>query len=74
MPTRTARARRVLRLRQPSERLRHLYTLTEFDDEALLLETCEFVMTPAVKTQNAPFVLRSAISNRRHGDSVGLRP
>ena len=24
-------------------------------------------MTPAVKTQNAPFVLRSAITNRRHG-------
>ncbi len=51
----------------PQERLRHLYALTEFDDEALLLETCEFVMTPAVKTQNAPFVLRSAITNRRHG-------
>ncbi|HYN31597.1 MAG TPA: M1 family aminopeptidase [Ilumatobacteraceae bacterium] len=51
----------------PQERLRHLYALTEFDDETLLLETCEFVMTPAVKTQNAPFVLRSAIANRRNG-------
>jgi puromycin-sensitive aminopeptidase len=51
----------------PQEKLRHLYALTEFDDEALLLETCEFVMTPAVKTQNAPFVLRSAIANRLHG-------
>ena len=27
-------------------------------------------MTPAVKTQNAPFVLRSAISNRRHGGAA----
>ena len=54
----------------PQERLRHLYALTEFDDEALLLETCEFVMTAAVKTQNAPFVLRSAIANRRHGGAA----
>jgi puromycin-sensitive aminopeptidase len=51
----------------PQERLRHLYALTEFDDEALLLETCDFAMTPAVKTQNAPFLLRSAIANRHHG-------
>ncbi len=54
----------------PQERLRHLYALAEFDDEALLLKTCEFVMTPAVKTQNAPFVLRSAIANRRHGNAA----
>ena len=51
----------------PQEQLRHLYALTEFDDEALLLETCSFAMTPAVKTQNAPFLLRSAIANRHHG-------
>ncbi len=51
----------------PQERLRHLYALTEFDDEALLLETCGFAMSPSVKTQNAPFVLRSAIANPRHG-------
>jgi len=52
----------------PQEQLRHLYALAEFDDESLLLETCQFVLTSAVKTQNAPFVLRSAIANRRHGD------
>ena len=27
-------------------------------------------MTPAVKTQNAPFLLRSAIANRRHGGAA----
>ncbi len=54
----------------PQEKLRHLYALTEFGDEALLLETCEFVMTPAVRTQNAPFVLRSAIANRAHGGAA----
>ena len=51
----------------PQEQLRHLYALTEFDDEGLILRTCEFAMSDAVKTQNAPFVLRQAIANRRHG-------
>ena len=51
----------------PQEQLRHLYALTEFDDEALILRTCEFAMSDAVKTQNAPFVLAQAIANRRHG-------
>ncbi|HSL75290.1 MAG TPA: M1 family metallopeptidase [Ilumatobacteraceae bacterium] len=54
----------------PQSQLRHLYALAEFDDESLVLRTCEFVMTPAVKTQNAPFVLRAAIANRRHGPAA----
>jgi puromycin-sensitive aminopeptidase len=53
--------------RTPQEQLRHLYALADFDDEVLLLDTCEFAMSSAVKTQNAPFVLRAAIANRRHG-------
>ena len=51
----------------PQEQLRHLYALTEFDDEALLMRTCEFAMSDDVKTQNAPFVLAQAIGNRHHG-------
>jgi hypothetical protein len=51
----------------PQEQLRHLYALAEFDDEALILETCAYALSGAVKTQNAPFLLRSAIANRRHG-------
>jgi puromycin-sensitive aminopeptidase len=51
----------------PQEQLRQLYALAEFDDEALLLRTCEFVLSDNVKTQNAPFVLRMAMANRRHG-------
>ena len=51
----------------PQEQLRHLYALTEFGDEALLMRTCEFAMSDAVKTQNAPFVLAQAIGNRHHG-------
>jgi puromycin-sensitive aminopeptidase len=51
----------------PQEQLRHLYALAEFDDETLILATCEFAMSESVKTQNAPFLLRAAIANRRHG-------
>ena len=51
----------------PQDELRHLYALAEFDDEALLLRTCELCFGGDVKTQNAPFVLRSCIANRRHG-------
>ncbi len=58
---------RFLTASTPQEQLRHLYALAEFDDETLLLATCEFAMSPDVRTQNAPFLLRAAIANRRHG-------
>ena len=51
----------------PQEQLRHLYALADFDDEALVLQTCDFAFSGAVRTQNAPFLLRAAIANRRHG-------
>ena len=51
----------------PQEQLRHLYALAEFDDEGLVLSTCEFAMSSEVRTQNAPFLLRATIANRRHG-------
>ncbi len=51
----------------PQDSLRHLYALAEFDDEELVLRTCELCMSGEVKTQNAPFVLRFCIANRRHG-------
>ena len=51
----------------PQEQLRHLNALSEFDSEALVLRTCELAMTSDVKTQNAPFLLRLCIGNRRHG-------
>ncbi len=54
----------------PQEQLRHLYALAEFDDEALVLSTCEFAMSSEVRTQNAPFLLRAAIANRRHGPAA----
>ena len=51
----------------PQEQLRQLYALAEFDDEDLLLRACEFALSGKVKTQNAPFLLRLAMGNRRHG-------
>lgn len=51
----------------PQEQLRHLYALAEFDDADLIRRTCELAMSGEVKTQNAPFLLRSCIANLRHG-------
>jgi puromycin-sensitive aminopeptidase len=51
----------------PQDQLRHLFALAEFDDEELVLRACELCFGDDVKTQNAPFVLRGCIANRRHG-------
>jgi puromycin-sensitive aminopeptidase len=54
----------------PQDQLRHLYLLAEFDDADLMQRTCVYAMSDAVKTQNAPFLLRACIGNRRHGASA----
>jgi puromycin-sensitive aminopeptidase len=54
----------------PQDQLRHLFALAEVDTEELLLRTCEFAMSPEVKTQNAPFLLRQCIGNRGHGSAA----
>jgi puromycin-sensitive aminopeptidase len=51
----------------PQDQLRHLYALAEFDDAELVQRACEYAMSNAVKTQNAPYLLRLAIANRHHG-------
>jgi puromycin-sensitive aminopeptidase len=51
----------------PQDQLRHLYVLAEFDSPELMDRTCEFALSEEVKTQNAPFLLRTCIANRRHG-------
>ena len=59
----------------PQEQLRHLYALTEFDDEALLMRTCEFAMSDA--REDAERTVRARPGDRqpppRRG-GVGLRP
>ncbi len=54
----------------PQEQLRHLYVLAEYDDATLMERTCELAMSDEVKTQNAPFLLRACIGNRRHGEQA----
>ncbi len=51
----------------PQEQLRYLYALCEFDHPELIRATCDFAMSPAVKSQNAPFVLGRCIAARRNG-------
>ncbi|MGI9031930.1 MAG: M1 family metallopeptidase [Ilumatobacteraceae bacterium] len=51
----------------PQDQLRHLFALAEVDSNHLLLRACEFAMGGEVKTQNAPFLLRMCMANRRHG-------
>jgi puromycin-sensitive aminopeptidase len=51
----------------PQDQLRYLYAMAEFDDADLIARTCKFAMSGAVKTQNAPFLLRATIANRNHG-------
>jgi puromycin-sensitive aminopeptidase len=58
---------RALHGATPQVQLRHLYALAEFPDAALMRRTCELALGPDVKTQNAPFLLRSTMANREHG-------
>jgi puromycin-sensitive aminopeptidase len=51
----------------PQVQFRHLYALAEFDAPELMARTCELAFSDEVKSQNAPFMLRAAIGNRRHG-------
>lgn len=51
----------------PQEQLRYLYALCEYDDPDLIRITCDFAMSSAVKSQNAPFVLGRCIATRRQG-------
>ncbi|HEY7044372.1 MAG TPA: M1 family metallopeptidase [Nocardioidaceae bacterium] len=54
----------------PQEKLRYLYALADFRDEALMARTLEFLVGDEVKTQNAPFVLGRCIANRDRGEQA----
>ena len=58
---------RALNGATPQEQLRHLYSLAEYDSAELMERTCELAFSDQVKSQNAPFLLRLAIGNRKHG-------
>ncbi|MEZ5144007.1 MAG: M1 family metallopeptidase [Acidimicrobiales bacterium] len=51
----------------PQEEMRYLYALCAFDDAALVERVCAMTLTDAIRTQNAPYVLGRAMTNRHHG-------
>ncbi len=54
----------------PQDQLRYLYALADFDDEALMTRTLDFLLGPEVRTQNAPYALARCILNRERGDQA----
>lgn len=54
----------------PQEQLRNLYALAEFRDASLIARTCELALSPQVRTQNAPFLLRACIANEHNGSAA----
>ena len=55
-----------LRADTPQEELRYLYSLARFADTASFCDALERSITE-IRTQNAPFVLARALTNRRNG-------
>lgn len=51
----------------PQEELRFLTALADFDDPELLREVLAMSLTDEVRTQNAPYLIRRALTNRDHG-------
>jgi puromycin-sensitive aminopeptidase len=51
----------------PQEELRYLSTLADFDDAGLIQRTLAMTLNGEVRTQNAPYLLRRALTNRDHG-------
>jgi puromycin-sensitive aminopeptidase len=51
----------------PQEELRFLNALADFDDPDLLRDLLAMSITDEVRTQNAPYLIRRALTNREHG-------
>jgi puromycin-sensitive aminopeptidase len=51
----------------PQEELRFLSALADFDDAASMDRLLAMSITDAVRTQNAPYLIRRAMGNRNHG-------
>jgi puromycin-sensitive aminopeptidase len=54
----------------PQEELRFLYALAEVRDPDQMARVLELAMTPAVRTQNAPFLIGACIANRANGQQA----
>ncbi len=51
----------------PQEELRFLGALTDFDDQHLIDRVHSMVLDNSIRTQNSPFLLRRALTNRGQG-------
>ncbi|MFL6206336.1 MAG: M1 family metallopeptidase [Acidimicrobiales bacterium] len=51
----------------PQEELRFLYALSDVREPEQMARVLELSMTPAVRTQNAPFLIAACIANRDNG-------
>ena len=51
----------------PQEEIRYLYALSEFPDPALAQRVQELILDGQVRSQNAPFLLARAMTNRQLG-------
>jgi len=60
--------RRMESATTPQDELRYLGALTDFPDADSMRRLLAMSITDAVRTQNAPMVLRRALTNRDHGE------
>ncbi len=51
----------------PQEEQRYLYLLVDFEDPALYQRSLDMTLTEQVRSQNAPYVIRRALTNRERG-------
>lgn len=60
--------RRMEQAPTPQDELRYLAALADFPDAGSMRRLLSMSITDAVRTQNAPMVLRRAMTNRDHGE------
>jgi puromycin-sensitive aminopeptidase len=51
----------------PQEEQRYLYLLADFEDPDLYQRTLDLTLTDRVRSQNAPYLVRRALTNRQRG-------
>ncbi|MCX7620294.1 MAG: M1 family metallopeptidase [Acidimicrobiales bacterium] len=51
----------------PQEEVRYLYALADFADAGLIDRLLAMTVSDAIRTQNAPYVIRRALANRHQG-------
>jgi puromycin-sensitive aminopeptidase len=64
--------RRFKQAPTPQEELRFLSALADFEDADLVRRVLSMSITDDVRTQNAPYLLRRALSNREQGELAWL--